>query len=312
MKVALPRPLTFNNTQHRAATIQRIRIGATRDGKITAIGHENWSGDLPGGRTEAGVRPTRLLYAGANRMTATRLAVLDLPEAGAMRAPGEAPGLMALEIAMDEIAEKLGLDPVELRILNDTQVDPADEPVIETGKGFAHSLAIVSPAGVNMVSEEIQDDVRADTSSPTGKDVITTGPDGVCASTRIAPDTQVIDVGKGMKHGPGFHVVAIAPGPDGVIQSACHPHDHWIDRLQVTRVRRHRDERVATRARGSGACVILHVAHPSQVDAKTLGQYRIFELRKDLRVRLLEDMREHIQPAAMCHADDGVARSRLG
>ena len=54
---------------------------------------------------------TRLLYAGANRMTATRLAVLDLPEGNAMRAPGEAPGMMALEIAMDEMAEKLGLDP---------------------------------------------------------------------------------------------------------------------------------------------------------------------------------------------------------
>ena len=57
-------------------------------------------------------------------MTATRLAVLDLPEGNAMRAPGEAPGMMALEIAMDEMAEKLGLDPVEFRILNDTQVDP--------------------------------------------------------------------------------------------------------------------------------------------------------------------------------------------
>ena len=53
-----------------------------------------------------------------------RLAVLDLPEGNAMRAPGEAPGLMALEIAMDEMAEKLGMDPVEFRILNDTQVDP--------------------------------------------------------------------------------------------------------------------------------------------------------------------------------------------
>ena len=59
-----------------------------------------------------------------NRMTATRLAVLDLPEGNAMRAPGEAPGMMALEIAMDEMAEKLGIDPVEFRILNDTQVDP--------------------------------------------------------------------------------------------------------------------------------------------------------------------------------------------
>ena len=98
----------FNNTTHRPATIQRIRIGATRDGKITAIAHESWSGDLPGGEPEAAVDQTRLLYAGANRMTATRLAVLDLPEGNAMRAPGEAPGMMALEIAMDEMAEKLG------------------------------------------------------------------------------------------------------------------------------------------------------------------------------------------------------------
>ena len=124
VKVALPRPLIFNNTTHRPATIQRIRIGASRDGKITAIGHQSWSGDLPGGELEAAVNQTRLLYAGANRMTAMRLAVLNLPEGNSMRAPGEAPGLMALEIAMDEMAEKLALDPVEFRILNDTQVDP--------------------------------------------------------------------------------------------------------------------------------------------------------------------------------------------
>jgi xanthine dehydrogenase YagR molybdenum-binding subunit len=124
VKVALTRPLMFNNTVHRPATIQRIRIGATRDGKITAIGHEGWSGNLSGGNPENAVQQTRLLYAGANRMTALRLAVLDLPEGNAMRAPGEAPGLMVLEIAMDEMAEKLGVDPIEFRILNDTQVDP--------------------------------------------------------------------------------------------------------------------------------------------------------------------------------------------
>jgi len=54
-----------------------------------------------------------------------KLATLDLAEGNDMRAPGEAPGLMALEIAMDEMAEKLGIDPVEFRILNDTQVDSA-------------------------------------------------------------------------------------------------------------------------------------------------------------------------------------------
>ncbi|MDH7638369.1 aldehyde oxidoreductase molybdenum-binding subunit PaoC [Sphingomonas oryzagri] len=124
VKVALQRPLIANNTTHRPATIQRIRLGAGHDGKLVAIGHEGWSGDLPDGGPETAVNQTRLLYAGANRMTATRLAVLDLPEGNAMRAPGEAPGLMALEIAMDEMAEKLGIDPVKFRILNDTQVDP--------------------------------------------------------------------------------------------------------------------------------------------------------------------------------------------
>ncbi|ALJ14748.1 aldehyde oxidoreductase molybdenum-binding subunit PaoC [Sphingopyxis macrogoltabida] len=124
VKVALARPLMINNTTHRPATIQRVRLGATAEGKITAIGHQSWSGDLPGGGPETAVAQTRLLYAGENRMTAMRLAVLDLPEGNAMRAPGEAPGLMALEIAVDELAEKLGMDPIALRILNDTQVDP--------------------------------------------------------------------------------------------------------------------------------------------------------------------------------------------
>jgi xanthine dehydrogenase YagR molybdenum-binding subunit len=124
VKVALQRPLMVNNTTHRPATIQRIRIGANRDGKITAIAHESWNGNLPDGSAETAVNQTRLLYAGANRLSATRLAVLDLPEGNALRAPGEAPGIMALEIAMDEMAEKLGMDPVEFRIANDTQVDP--------------------------------------------------------------------------------------------------------------------------------------------------------------------------------------------
>ncbi|MBA4328073.1 MAG: xanthine dehydrogenase [Polaromonas sp.] len=124
VKVALQRPLIANNTTHRPATLQRIRLGANRDGRITAVAHESWSGDLPGGGPETAVNQTRLLYAGAHRMTATRLAVLDLPEGNAMRAPGEAPGMMALEIAMDEMAEKLGIDPIEFRVLNDTQVDP--------------------------------------------------------------------------------------------------------------------------------------------------------------------------------------------
>ncbi|MDB5501815.1 MAG: xanthine dehydrogenase, partial [Tardiphaga sp.] len=133
VKVALTRPLIANNTTHRPATIQRIRIGAGEDGKITAIAHESTSANLPDGKPETATDQTRLLYAGANRLTAMRLAVLDLPEGNAMRAPGEAPGLMALEIAMDEMAEKLGIDPIQFRILNDTQEDP-EKP----GRRFSH------------------------------------------------------------------------------------------------------------------------------------------------------------------------------
>lgn len=124
VKVALQRPLMFNNTTHRPATIQRLRLGAMKDGTITAIGHDSWSGDLPDGKPETAILQTRLLYAGANRLTRQRLAVLDLPEGNSMWAPGEAAGMMALEIAMDEMAEKVGLDPIEFRVRNDTQVDP--------------------------------------------------------------------------------------------------------------------------------------------------------------------------------------------
>ncbi len=72
VKLTLQRPLMFNNTIHRPKTIQRIRIGAKPDGNITAIGHESWSGNLPGGRTESATASTRVLYAGANRLTRLR------------------------------------------------------------------------------------------------------------------------------------------------------------------------------------------------------------------------------------------------
>ena len=129
VKTAIARGQMLNHTTHRAATIQRIRLGASRDGRLTAIGHETWTGNLPGREYHEGAsRQTRLLYAAPNRMTRTRLATLDLPEPGAMRAPATASGLMALEVAMDELAEKLALDPVELRVINDCQFDPERGP----------------------------------------------------------------------------------------------------------------------------------------------------------------------------------------
>ncbi|WP_066781852.1 xanthine dehydrogenase family protein molybdopterin-binding subunit, partial [Sphingomonas sp. CCH5-D11] len=125
VKIAMQRPLMANNATHRHATIQRIRIGAGRDGRITAIAHEGWSGNINGDDPERGSAQTRSMYAGANRITAEYIAKLDLPEGNAMRAPGEAPGHLALEVAIDELAEQLGMDPIALRILNEPATAPS-------------------------------------------------------------------------------------------------------------------------------------------------------------------------------------------
>ncbi|MBB5190613.1 xanthine dehydrogenase YagR molybdenum-binding subunit [Silvimonas terrae] len=125
VKLALTRQQVFHVTTHRSATIQRVRLGADQQGRLQAIAHESWSGNTEGENGyESAATQTRSLYAAPNRQTAHRLATLDLPVASAMRAPGEAVGLLALECAMDELAEKLKLDPIELRRRNEPTVDP--------------------------------------------------------------------------------------------------------------------------------------------------------------------------------------------
>ncbi|MBB4304003.1 xanthine dehydrogenase YagR molybdenum-binding subunit [Rhodobium orientis] len=126
VKLALPRPFMMNNTTHRSATVQRIRLAAGADGKLTGIWHEAASHSLPGGRGENATAQTPFFYAAPNRRVQHHIIEMSLPEASDMRAPGEASGLMALEVAMDEMAEALEMDPVEFRILNDTQVNPSD------------------------------------------------------------------------------------------------------------------------------------------------------------------------------------------
>jgi xanthine dehydrogenase YagR molybdenum-binding subunit len=125
VKTALTRQQVFHVTTHRSDTIQRIRLGTDQAGRILAIGHDVFSGNLPSEQTfEGAAIQTRTLYAGANRLTRHRLAPLDIPVASSMRAPGEAVGMLALECAMDELAEKLELDPIELRLRNEPTEDP--------------------------------------------------------------------------------------------------------------------------------------------------------------------------------------------
>jgi xanthine dehydrogenase YagR molybdenum-binding subunit len=127
VKTALTRQQIFHVTTHRSDTIQRVRLGSDRDGRLIAIGHDVFSGNFPSEQVYEGAAiQTRSLYAGPNRLTRHRLVPLDIPVASSMRAPGEAVGLLALECAMDELAEKLDLDPIELRIRNEPSDDPEE------------------------------------------------------------------------------------------------------------------------------------------------------------------------------------------
>jgi xanthine dehydrogenase YagR molybdenum-binding subunit len=127
VKIALTRQQIFNHTTHRTATIQRLRLGAEANGKLTSIAHETFVSNLPGKTFFEPVGlATTMLYAAPHRKTRHRMAELDLPESASMRAPGEAVGMLALECAMDELAEKLGIDPIELRIRNEPTKNPED------------------------------------------------------------------------------------------------------------------------------------------------------------------------------------------
>jgi len=125
VKTALTRQQMFHSTTHRSQTIQRVRLGATPDGLLTAIGHDTLSHSARFDNFyETASTQTRTLYAAPNRSTTHRSVKLDLPISDSTRAPGEAVGMLAIEQAMDELAEKLRLDPIELRLRNEPALDP--------------------------------------------------------------------------------------------------------------------------------------------------------------------------------------------
>ena len=125
VKCVMARQQVFDATVRRSNTEQRIRLGADAGGLLSAIAHETLVSNLPGESffEPAGIS-TQFMYAGANRLITHDLVELDWMMAGSMRAPGEAAGMLALECAMDELAEKLNLDPIELRKRNEPAEDP--------------------------------------------------------------------------------------------------------------------------------------------------------------------------------------------
>lgn len=127
VKLSLTRKQLYTSNGHRSETRQRVALGATADGKLTSIIHDsNAHTSMFDSFIEPCTVATNMMYATPNIDTITRVTKLNQPTPTFMRAPGETPGMYALESAMDELAYKLGIDPVQLRLINHADVDPSD------------------------------------------------------------------------------------------------------------------------------------------------------------------------------------------
>jgi len=132
VKLALTRQQMFSLAGYRTPTIQRMRLAADRDGHLAAIAIDviEQTSRIKEFAEQTGL-PARMMYASPSRRSTHRLAALDVPVPSWMRAPGECPGMFGPEVALDELAGQLGIDPVELRIRNEPEADP------ETGRPWS-------------------------------------------------------------------------------------------------------------------------------------------------------------------------------
>lgn len=136
VKVVQHRRNVFHNAPHRGNSVQRIRLGATAEGKLRAIGHESF---MPTAPHYSFAEPTgasaRTSYAAEAIMSRHRVKLVDMPLFDSCRAPGHAIGSLAFESAIDEMAYKCAMDPLTFRLINMPDQDPI------TGQPFAsHDL----------------------------------------------------------------------------------------------------------------------------------------------------------------------------
>ncbi|MDV8078196.1 xanthine dehydrogenase family protein molybdopterin-binding subunit [Rhodococcus sp. IEGM 1370] len=126
VKLVLPRQALFDVVGYRTPTLNHVRLGADSTGAMQAIAHDSFQQTSTIFEfCEQTSESTRHIYAAPNRRTTHRLAKLDVGTPRWMRAPGEAPGMFAVETAIDELAAATGVDPIELRVRNEPDVDPA-------------------------------------------------------------------------------------------------------------------------------------------------------------------------------------------
>ena len=129
VKIALTRPQMFGSVGFRARTVQRVALGAGGDGRLTSIVHETSAQTSVFDEFMAGTGAlSAVLYGTSNLLITHRLRRVNYATPTSMRAPGEACGSFALESAMDELAYAAGIDPIDLRLRNDTNVDAAGLP----------------------------------------------------------------------------------------------------------------------------------------------------------------------------------------
>lgn len=127
VKLVVARNQMFSSHGHRPYTVQRVALGAGRDGRLTAIVHEGTAQtSLYEENTEALVNASRMLYASPNCITKYRLVRGNIQTPLYMRGPGESSGVFALDSALDELAYKLKIDPLEMRIRNHADKDPSN------------------------------------------------------------------------------------------------------------------------------------------------------------------------------------------
>src|SRR6266446_664327 len=124
VKLTFTRPQMFDSAGQRARTEQRFSMGAGKDGKLVALRHATTTHSSPTHEyTESCGNMSRMLYSCPNVEVSHRLVRLNLTTPCPMRAPGETPGVFALECALDELAHEIGVDPVEFRLRNYAEID---------------------------------------------------------------------------------------------------------------------------------------------------------------------------------------------
>ena len=128
VRVVMSRQQVFQCVMRRSETTQRLRLAGDGEGRLDGFGHEALVSNLPAEEfAEPVLQSSHFLYGGENRALKLEVARIHRMTAGSVRAPGEAVGMPALEIAMDVLAEKSGVDPVELRLLNIPHRDPEED-----------------------------------------------------------------------------------------------------------------------------------------------------------------------------------------